>query len=332
MTLYFCTYFDRNYLNKGLALYSSLEEWVGNFRLFVLCLDSMTYRVLNGLDLEKVTPITLEQLEKSDPRLLIAKKNRTAIEYYFTLTPALPIYIFDSFPSVDLLTYLDSDLYLFRNPAPVFEELGDSSIGIIGHRFTPSLKKRELYGVYNVGWISYRRDKDHSFKCLTWWFERCLEWCHDRLEDGKYADQKYLDHWPEMFSGVKVLEHKGANLAPWNLGKYKISLVNNTIMVDDQELIFFHFHGLRKKTSWLYNPSMHPYGNSIHSLPIVKVMIFESYIRKLQFIDRQLLSMIPDFSYHPAGIRQNMGKAKFYSRHIMSILAGLVLRRYIICR
>jgi hypothetical protein len=212
---YFCTYFDRHYLPRGLALYRSLREHCPEFRLWVLCMDGDTHSALAQLGLPGVQPIALRDFERDDEPLLSAKQNRSQVEYYFTCTPSLPLYILDRWPEVDLVTYLDADLFFFANPVPLFDELGEGSIAIIGHRFPTYLRSKERYGIYNVSWLTFRRDES-SLDCLHWWRERCIEWCYDREEDGRFADQKYLDDWPTRFQNVVVLEHKGANLAPWN--------------------------------------------------------------------------------------------------------------------
>jgi hypothetical protein len=171
----------------------------------------------------------------------------------------------------------------------LFEEMKEGSVSIIGHRFPPNLKGLERHGIYNVGWLSFRRDAN-GLACLHWWRDRCIEWCYDRLENGRYADQKYLDDWPSRFRNVVVLEHKGANVAPWNLTNYCLRDQNgNTVMIDNQPLVFFHFHGLKKITQWLYNPSWRIYG--VTPSIVLRRRIYVPYIRTLFDVSRQLLPM-----------------------------------------
>ena len=278
MTRYFCTYFDRNYLPRGLALYRSLQRHCPGFQLWVLCMDRVCYDALTVLGLPGLQAIALDDYEQGDKDLLQAKQNRTLIEYYFTCSPSLPLFILNHDPRVDLITYLDADLFFFADPTPIYEELAERSIGIIGHRFPTSLQNLERYGIYNVGWVSFRRDA-HALACLHWWRERCLEWCYDRYEDGRFADQKYLDDWPSRFQRVAVLQHKGANLAPWNLANYTIRANGDRVLVDEDPLIFFHFHRLRQIEGWVYDPRLVDYKTKAST--VVRRNIYAPYIRML---------------------------------------------------
>lgn len=275
---YFCTYFDQQYLNRGLALYKSLRDHCPDFTLWALCMDDTAYRILEELETPGFKPIALEEFEKNDDQLKEAKTNRSRIEYYFTCTPSLPLFILNNWPEVDLITYLDADLFFFDNPSPIFQEMDEASIAIIGHRFPPNLKHLELYGIYNVGWISFRRDHN-GIDCLNWWRDRCLEWCYDRYEDGRFADQKYLDDWSTRFQGVRVIEHKGANVAPWNVSNYKLSMVDGRVMIDDQSLLFFHFHGTKQVISSLYTTSLRAY--TAKSSSLLRKKVFKPYIKAL---------------------------------------------------
>jgi hypothetical protein len=241
---YFCTYFDSNFLAQGLTLYQSLMDHCGAFKLWVLCLDEKCFEVLEDAALQGLVPVPLEQLEAFDPDLANCKSNRNLIEYYFTCTAAFTTYVISENRQVELITYLDADLYFFADPAPIYRELEGHSIGIIGHRFPDRMEKLNRYGIYNVAWVSFRKN-DSGLSCLTDWRSNCIEWCYDRLEGDRFADQKYLDKWPEQYEGVRVIEHKGANLAPWNVARFHIA-ANDSVTVDSQPLLFYHFHGLKK--------------------------------------------------------------------------------------
>ena len=159
MTRHFCTYFDHNFLPKGLALYRSLRVHCPEFTLWVLCLSEEAHRMLSQLALPGVEPIALGEFEEGDEALLAAKGSRSLIEYYFTITPSLPLYIFDRQPGVESLTYLDADLYFFAGPEALFDEIGDASIALISHRFPPNAQEEaDSFGKYNVGCLTCRRD------------------------------------------------------------------------------------------------------------------------------------------------------------------------------
>jgi len=240
MTYNFCTLFDRNYLYKGLALYHSLQENCKDFNLWVACFDDITYSVLKKLNLKNVLLITKEDFE--DEELLRIKPTRTVAEYCWTCTSSLPLYILKQNPDIDMITYLDADIFFYSDPFPVFHEFGNNSIMIIEHRYAPEHKHLEqTSGIYNVEMVAFRNNDD-GLECLEWWRARCIEWCFAKCEDGRFGDQVYLNDWPRRFKNVHVLQHKGAGLAPWNIAKYDININNDEIFVDNAKLIFYHFH------------------------------------------------------------------------------------------
>jgi hypothetical protein len=235
----------------------------------------------------------------------------------------LPLFVLNNNPQVDLITYLDADLFFFAELTPIYDELADRSIGIIGHRFPRFLKDNEQYGIYNVGWVSIRRD-DHGLACLRWWRERCLEWCYDRCENGRFADQKYLDAWPSLFQQVGVLQHKGANLAPWNVANYTIVTDGDRVFVDEQPLIFFHFHGLKHIARWTYDPGLDDYKTK--STTVIRRRIYAPYIRTLAETMRQLPSSMWD-----TGLRSNLRYPRVSKpRERLWRVRGILERRYVV--
>jgi hypothetical protein len=277
---YFCTYFDRNYLVRGLTLYRSLLKHAEPFTLWVLCFDDFTYTVLSNLNQPNLKPIKLSDFENDDTALLKAKENRSTVEYYFTCSPSLLLYILNKWPEVDVLSYLDADLFFYSAPDPIYREFGDASILIIPHRHPAEAQHLEKsFGIYNVGLLTFRNDQ-YALECLQWWRERCLEWCYDRIEDGRFADQKYLDDWPTRFQRVVVLQHKGANLAPWNWMNYKIEMRNGSTTVDGQPLIFYHFHGLKVLSKRLYDIAS---AGEYQPMPgSLKHLLYPGYMRELK--------------------------------------------------
>ena len=119
MTFHFCTCFDSNYLIYGYTLYRSLKATGIEFKLYVACLDDTVFQNLQMLRHPEIIPIPLSDIEADDPEFSACRENRSRVEYIFTLSPVLPLYILRKFPGIDILGYLDSDLYFFSSPEPV---------------------------------------------------------------------------------------------------------------------------------------------------------------------------------------------------------------------
>lgn len=241
--LQFCTMFDHNYLPRGLVLYESLKKHSPEAELHVLCLSDECREYLKAAALPGLRFYSLQEIESFEPRLEAAKKDRRRTEYLFTLTPIWPLFLFDKLREIDLLTELDADTKFFSDPASVLKANERASVGIVGHKFPPRLKHIEDHGIYNVAFQFFRRDET-GLKCLNWWADKCLEWCHDYPDGGRYADQGYLDQWPKLFGAV-ALSHKGVNVAPWNVDNYEFTVKDGAVFVDEDPLVFFHFASLR---------------------------------------------------------------------------------------
>jgi hypothetical protein len=280
-----CTYFDKNYIHRGLALYRSLKQTApGGFRLWTVCLDDVTFETLGKLNLDGLHPVHLKEIEAGDKPLAVAKGNRSLIEYYWTLTPSLPLYIFRNKHDVEKLLYIDADMYFFSSPAIFFEELRDKSILIVPHDYSNEYKSEEHSGKYNVGTLVFRAD-EKGLLCLNWWRERCLEWCYARHEDGKFGDQGYLNDWPERFEGVVVPQNIGLRPAPWNVGKYILSQESDGLLhVARTPLVCYHFHALRFCTSWLVFIA----GCQVEMSREWQSLIYRPYVKELELVDRYL--------------------------------------------
>lgn len=249
----FCTYFDKNYLLKGLALHSSLLRYNPCVELWILCMDSYTKNILDKLKLKGVVTISLKDFE--DKELLKAKKTRSLVEYYWTCTPSLPLFIFRNNPTIKKVIYLDADIYIYSSINPAFDELGNKSILTVEHRFPKGQEARiKTLGRFNVGFQIFNWDKE-SLKCLERWRKQCLKWCYWRVEDGKLGDQLYLNEWPSLYKNLAISQNLGINAAPWNITQFKISRKNDDVYINDDKLICYHFekYGIISENNFEYS-------------------------------------------------------------------------------
>ena len=283
----YCSYSDVNYFSRFCVLLDSIRKYDTESIVVLLCLDSETFELAKDLVPKLVKPLNLEEIEGRYPELLDAKAGRTAMEYVFTLTPFLLRWVQAKTDDNDLAIYLDADLFFYESPDSVIEELGPSDIGIIPHSYPSNIAQPlRKYGLYNVGWVGFRNSQAGR-QCLDWWASQCFDWCGDEPLDGKYADQGYLDQFPNLFEGVKVLENRGFNLAPWNTrGQVILTDSDGRVTLGGHTpLTFFHFHGLKRFGKWMVTSQLNYRSPASKSLV---EQVYKPYLRALQKTEREL--------------------------------------------
>lgn len=274
----FYTYSDINYLCRALALYNAIVRHVDDGWLYFLCLDKLSYDILNNAKFPRICVISVQELEKYDEALASIKSKRTQIEFYFSCTASFGRYIFAHFNNVHFLTYLDADTYFYSSPKAVLDQIERFSIAITPHRFPLSKKHNEKYGVYNVGWVSFKRDEE-GLACLEKWRDDCLQWCGNYLDDDRFGDQKYLDKWPNLFKNVHIIEHNGVNAAPWNLEGALVSEKVGKLYINNDPLILYHFHSLSRLIWQIYNLGLWDY--AVYKNPIIWQKMYLPYIQEV---------------------------------------------------
>lgn len=309
----FCTLFDSYYIHKGIALYNSLEEQCDNFRLYVMAFDRETYNKLMSL---KFKYMYIECMCEHENEFFIKlKKERNKAEYCWTCGPYV-IYHFLKTYKLDSITFLDSDLYFLGNPAIAFAEVGNNSIAITEQRI--SEKSAKVYGRFCVQFMYFRNDHD-GLSALEWWRDRCFEWCYERLEDGKFGDQKYIDEFPIRFNNVCIIKNPGVGLAPWNFHRYDYKDEGKTICYKGvlYKSVFFHMHGLK---SIINNKELIMVSNDCFINDWDKKIFFNSYteltmnILNRYFskgIEKYKICGIPKWRHAEMYIRSKLNKIKF---------------------
>lgn len=280
--MHFCTLFNSAYLSRGLALYESLCKTADDFHLYVFAFDDLAYQILTHLAYPKMTVIALSELEEQSPDLLTVKPARKLGEYCWTCTPATILTCLERF-ELPQVCYLDADIYFWDNPKVLLDEMTDASVLLTEHRFSPQYDKTTQAGKYCVQFMPFKNDAA-GLTALRWWKAACIEWCYDRVEPGRFGDQKYLDDWTTRFDRVVVSQHLGAGVAPWNVQQYDLVNHHGGSPVFQAKrtremfnLVFYHFHALR----FVNDETL--LGNYQLSRGVIKAL-YQPYLKTLQTV------------------------------------------------
>ena len=295
----YCTYFNAAYEPRARVMVESLRASGEEAMVLVVCFDEESLRRTRDWDMGGVDARGIAELEERFPSLGPLRETRTPAEYFFTATPFVVLWALSESSPDEWVTYLDADLFFLSSPEPIYEELAGAHAGIIEHRFRDDHRFLERYGRFNVGWVSFRAS-DEGHGLARWWGDRCVEWCFDQPDQGRYADQGYLDSFIDVGSGVRVITHPGADLAPWNLDSHEVTrAAGGGVLVDGAPLIFFHQHGL-KRVGRRYAMSHLRYGTTANDM--VRDCVYAPYVKRLVAAER-LWSKLPGAEARGRGTR-----------------------------
>src|SRR5438045_3229381 len=251
--IHVCTVCDSKYLLKGLALYQSLKNTIGEgkFTLHWLCIDLDIYGTLiQELDLPETVLYHLEDLETEQPELLLAKNNPPSkygdaySQYCWTLTPFFIHYLLThvDIDGIDKLIYADSDIFFYQSPQIILDAVGEKAVGIHTHRFTPPYNDDLDVGWYNVGVMVFNNSVEG--RAISWfWKNLLLDTSNPFYEKyGTCGDQRYLNLFIPLFGRDKICvfdEDAGIlHKAPWcpdgppNIAFYHFSHFNHDFATD----------------------------------------------------------------------------------------------------
>ncbi|MFN8129429.1 MAG: hypothetical protein U0R28_11570 [Candidatus Nanopelagicales bacterium] len=319
MRLY-CTHFDDGYFSRGAVMIDSLLEHDPDASVWVLALTPSVAGLLETRFADAVNVVALDRLEAAEPALPPLRSQRSAVEYIFTLTAPWTKFVMDEISEPgDWVTYLDADLYFFSSPEPVFAEIAGSSVALVEHRYPPTRRGLRRFGTYNVGWVGFRHDADGR-RCLDWWSQVCLEWCFDRVEDGKFADQGYLDRFVDITSQLHVISNPGVDLAPWNLGRYRVDAVGPPPTVDGSPVVCFHFHGIWKRGDRYYWKNFRYHARTTRT---VREALFRPYLGALSAAEREQGRAVTD-----SRVRGRLGRARSGVKRLAARAVGDTMRSF----
>lgn len=244
--LHFCTYFDSGFLPKGLALIDSLKAHTPDFSITILALDDKAYTELEKRKDPVIELIGLQQYK--DYFDIDESKYADKKQFYFSITPNICLYLFETRPELNRIFYLDADLYFFQSANILLQEMGEHSILICSHHFNPLHQLIAThYGHFNVA-INGFVNNEEGLQCLRSWKQDCESWYPGMpgYPHSFFSDQIFLDTWPSKYSSLKIVTNKGIDVAPWNLNNIRITRRNGVFLANGEPLMVYHFSSLVK--------------------------------------------------------------------------------------
>jgi SAM-dependent methyltransferase len=244
MTIVFATIATHDFLDYAAALQRSLRVSGHDVRLHVLITDTDDGV---GVRNDALSLRTLEDLGHHGVAGRIGNRfpNRRADELRWSMKPVFAKYLLGQ--GADQVFLLDPDLFFYSDAGFLSDELENASVLLSPHWRPSNPRDNEAEfvnlttrGHFNGGFVGVARS---GIPAMEWWAEACAYRCAKEPERGFYDDQGYLDLLPVLFDGVRILRHRGCNLARWNQTECRRELAaDGRVLINGRdEVVFIHF-------------------------------------------------------------------------------------------
>lgn len=247
----FCTIITSNYLHFAVALHESLLQFNESIILHVFISDKWDDTIEDGLIVPKESTVSIYYIkdlcEKGIGKAIHAQyANKNKDHFRWSMKGVFISYLLEE-RDYEKVIYLDWDTYFFNDYHFLFEELNTHSILLTPHwrcAINPELDTVNfdflfIHGLYNAGFLAANQKGIPALKKLGEW---CLYECVNNAKKGKLDDQTYLNLLPIYFDDVKILKHRGCNVASWNLIECKRIKIEEEVLINGTDkVIFIHF-------------------------------------------------------------------------------------------
>jgi hypothetical protein len=245
----FCTIITADFIHYALSLYESLSNYKDLESFYILVADQKIS--FNNLE-SKFSAIQIlypEEVCNDEYGQQIQQKYQTNNMdcFRWSMKSVLIKYLLET--GYDQVFFLDPDLYFYNSFDFLSQELEGNSVLLSPHwrasnpyddpaNFAILLNK----GLFNAGFIGVSKA---GIPAMEWWAQVCAYECIKAPERGVFDDQAYLNLMPIYFEGVKILRHKGCNVANWNQVECKRTInQDGKVLINNQwEIVFIHFTG-----------------------------------------------------------------------------------------
>ncbi|MBV6642947.1 MAG: hypothetical protein KI791_19680 [Cyclobacteriaceae bacterium] len=226
------------------TLYQSIQRFNNNARLQVLVVDAVEGMLDES---EYLSYYSLDQLIDtqffSEIKQKYFRKHRID-RFRWSIKPVFVNYLFQL--DFDKVIIVDSDVHFFNDFEFLFDDLNEYNIILSPHWRTldPSFDEGDFSrnytnGLYNGGFVGFNKKSQNA---VLWWAKVCSYKCEINPKKGFYDDQGYLTLLPLIEEKVKIIHHRGCNVASWNNIENKRNEIDDEVFINGKyPIIFIHF-------------------------------------------------------------------------------------------
>ncbi|TDD98397.1 hypothetical protein E0F76_04460 [Flavobacterium cellulosilyticum] len=285
--------------------------------------DDIDYSFFGNIEIVPVSQINIYCFDE-----LIKKYD--LIELNTSIKPSFFKYFISQYKDLETIIYFDPDIQIFENLILLEKYLEEDDVLLTPHilnpiivdELTPSENLFLNYGIYNLGFLALNSKSQNALSLLDWWEDKTLKIGFNRVSDGLFVDQLWINLAPIFFNNVKVLQEYGFNVAPWNLHERNSVHKNDDeyIMKDNSKLVFYHFSSYNYKKPELFSKHYDRY-NSI----VLSKEIFELYNQYHNNLIQNKITFFSEIKCHYIKVEEKVVKKKsFYKVILYNILPPFI--------
>lgn len=202
---------SNNYLAQAKILGDSLLEKNSSYKFVIgLCdelSDDIDYSFFDNIEIIPVSQINIYCFDE------IIKKY-DIIELNTSIKPSFFKYLINKYENLDTIIYFDPDIQIFNKLILLEKYLEEDDILLTPHilnpipvdDFQPSEKLFLNYGIYNLGFLALNPKSKNSTDLLDWWEDKTLKIGFNRVSEGLFVDQLWINLAPIFFNNVMILQ------------------------------------------------------------------------------------------------------------------------------
>jgi lipopolysaccharide biosynthesis glycosyltransferase len=237
-----CTIVTPSHIYKGLTTLNSIRRHDSDVKLFLMLTEPVS------IHLDDIDVLYVKDIIKHDED---GKKITEIYAYYpdcmrWSLKPVIMRYLLKQFPESNVI-YCDCDLCFYNKPTHLYDYIEKGGI-VLTPMWRPTDPAPDLGefrasftdGFFNAGCVTANTK---GLVALDWWTKVCMSGCEINAKKGMFLDQRYLDLLLLYFPQTVVCQHKGYNVADWNVQIRNEFLDSNQDLKELFEVILIHFTG-----------------------------------------------------------------------------------------